>query len=98
MRIRSTKPEFWRSERIAAVSWEDRLVLKVLESYVDDNGVGRDDVALIVGEVFPRDMLANPRIGLQWFPSRADGFAAERAAILAERPLYNTARPRGAML
>ncbi|GAB4677613.1 hypothetical protein MOKP105_04780 [Mycobacterium avium subsp. hominissuis] len=38
------------------------------------------------------------RIGLQWFPSRADGFAAERAAILAERPLYNTARPRGAML
>lgn len=61
MRIRSTKPEFWRSERIASVSWDARLVLKGLESYVDDNGVGRDDIALIVGEVFPRDMLANPR-------------------------------------
>ncbi|MBF6291827.1 hypothetical protein IU454_08110 [Nocardia farcinica] len=61
MRIRSTKPEFWRSERIAALSWDSRLVLKGLESYVDDNGVGKDDVALIVADVFPRDMLANPR-------------------------------------
>jgi hypothetical protein len=61
MRIRSTKPEFWRSERIASVSWDARLVLKGLESYVDDNGVGKDDLALIVGDVFMRDMLANPR-------------------------------------
>lgn len=61
MRIRGTKPEFWRSERIASVSWDARLVLKGLESYVDDNGVGKDDIALIVGEVFPRDMLENPR-------------------------------------
>ncbi|MEJ9078829.1 hypothetical protein WKY82_10445 [Gordonia malaquae] len=43
------------------MSWDARLVLKGLESYVDDNGVGKDDVALIVGDVFPRDMLANPR-------------------------------------
>lgn len=61
MRIRSTKPEFWRSERIASVDWDARLVLKGLESYVDDNGVGKDDIALIVGDVFPRDMLASPR-------------------------------------
>lgn len=61
MRIRSTKPEFWRSRRIASVDWDARLVLKGLESYVDDNGVGKDDLALIVGDVFPRDMLANPR-------------------------------------
>ncbi len=61
MRIRSTKPEFWRSERIASVSWDARLVLKGLESYVDDNGVGKDDIALIVGDIFSRDMLANPR-------------------------------------
>ncbi|MBX9661656.1 MAG: hypothetical protein K2X00_24115 [Nitrospiraceae bacterium] len=59
MRIRSTKPEFWRSERIASVDWDARLVLKGLESYVDDNGVGVDDIALIVAEIFPRDMLAN---------------------------------------
>lgn len=56
MRIRSTKPEFWRSERIASVSWDARLVLKGLESYVDDNGVGKDDIALIVSDVFPRDL------------------------------------------
>lgn len=61
MRIRSTKPEFWRSERIASVPWDARLVLKGLESYVDDNGVGVDDIALIVTDVFPRDMLANSR-------------------------------------
>lgn len=61
MRIRSTKPEFWKSERVALLSWEDRLLLKGLESYVDDNGVGRDDVALIVGDLFARDMFANPR-------------------------------------
>ena len=61
MRIRSTKPEFWRSERISRMGWDARLVLKGLESYVDDNGVGRDDIALIVADVFPRDMLANPR-------------------------------------
>lgn len=61
MRIRSTKPEFWKSRRIASVSWDARLVLKGLESYVDDNGVGIDDIELIVTDVFPRDMFANGR-------------------------------------
>jgi hypothetical protein len=61
MRIRSTKPEFWRSRRVASVTWDARLVLKGLESYVDDNGVGKDDLALIVGDVFQRDLVANPR-------------------------------------
>ena len=65
MRIRSTKPEFWRSERIASVEWEHRLVLKGLESYVDDNGVGKDDLALIVADVFPRDLSRNPTGTLQ---------------------------------
>lgn len=65
MRIRSTKPEFWRSERIASVSWDARLVLKGLESYVDDNGVGKDDLALIVADVFPRDLSRNPTGTLQ---------------------------------
>lgn len=57
MRIRSTKPEFWRSERIASVDWEDRLLLKGLESYVDDNGVGKRDIALITGDLFQRDLI-----------------------------------------
>jgi len=61
VRIRSTKPEFWKSRRITSVSWDARLVLKGLESYVDDNGVGIDDIELIVSDVFPRDMFARPR-------------------------------------
>ena len=61
MRIRGTKPEFWKSKRIASVSWDARLVLKGLESYVDDKGVGVDDIELIVTDVFPRDMFSNPR-------------------------------------
>lgn len=60
MRIRSTKPEFWRSKTIAALPWDVRLVLKGLESYVDDNGVGKDDIALIAADVFPRDLSASP--------------------------------------
>ncbi len=60
MRIRSTKPEFWRSSRIASVSWDARLVLKGLESYVDDNGVGKDDVELIIGDLFQRDAIREP--------------------------------------
>lgn len=61
MRIRSTKPEFWRSKTIAALAWDVRLVLKGLESYVDDNGVGKDDLALIAADVFPRDLSRDPR-------------------------------------
>jgi hypothetical protein len=61
VRIRSTKPEFWRSKTIAALPWDVRLVLKGLESYVDDNGVGKDDLPLIAADVFPRDLSANPR-------------------------------------
>lgn len=61
MRIRATKPEFWTSKTIAALPWDVRLVLKGLESYVDDNGVGKDDLALIASDVFPRDLVANPR-------------------------------------
>lgn len=60
MRIRSTKPEFWRSERVASVSWDARLVLKGLESYVDDNGVGKHALALIIGDLFQRDLVREP--------------------------------------
>jgi hypothetical protein len=60
MRIRGTKPEFWRSKRIASVSWDARLVLKALESYVDDNGVGEDDVNVIVGDCFLHDLIREP--------------------------------------
>ena len=55
MRIRSIRPEFWSSEDIAAMDWHSRLVYIGLWSYVDDNGVGRDNERLIVAALFPLD-------------------------------------------
>ena len=55
MRIRTIKPEFWRSEDIAALSIEDRLLFIGLWSYVDDNGVGRDEPQLIQCDLYPLD-------------------------------------------
>ena len=55
MRIRSIKPEFYRSLDIAALDWDARLVFIGLWSYVDDNGVGRDVEQLITADLFPLD-------------------------------------------
>ena len=55
MRIRTIKPEFWRSDDIAALSIEDRLLFIGLWSYVEDNGVGRDDPQLIQCDLYPHD-------------------------------------------
>lgn len=69
MRIRTIKPEFYRSDDIAALRdpW-DRLLFVGLWSYVDDNAVGRDTVPLIVADIFPlddpRDTLARVSEGL----------------------------------
>ena len=61
MRIRTIKPEFWRSLDIAALSVEDRLLFIGLWSYVDDNGVGIDRVPVIVAELFADDLSRDPR-------------------------------------
>ena len=55
MRIRTTKPEFWRSQDVANLPWEYRLLFIGLWSYVDDNGVGLDDARLIKADLFPLD-------------------------------------------
>jgi hypothetical protein len=55
MRIRSTKPEFWRSPDTAALSYFNRLLFLGLWSYADDNGVGEDNINLIRSDLFPRD-------------------------------------------
>lgn len=52
MRIRSIRPEFWRSDDIANLCREDRLLFIGLWSYVDDNGVGIDDHRLIAADLF----------------------------------------------
>jgi hypothetical protein len=56
VRIRSIKPEFWRSDDITIHDLHDRLLFIGLWSYVDDNGVGRDSLALICADLFAADM------------------------------------------
>jgi hypothetical protein len=60
MRIRSIKPEFWRSDDIAALSIADRLLFIGLWSYVDDSGVGVDRLALICADLFAADLERDP--------------------------------------
>ena len=61
MRIRSIKPEFWRSSSISCLEIEDRLLFIGLWSYVDDNGVGIDRDALIAADLFADDISRDPR-------------------------------------
>ena len=61
MRIRSIKPEFWRSRDIANLNWDARLVFIGLWSYVDDNGVGKDIDYDIIGDLFAADLVKDPR-------------------------------------
>ena len=62
MRIRTIKPEFWRSDDIAALSIEDRLLFIGLWSYVEDNGVGRDDPQLIRCDLYPHDIFTEASV------------------------------------
>ncbi|MGW4119862.1 hypothetical protein [Nocardia sp. NPDC004711] len=61
MRIRSIKPEFWRSDDIDALEWDHRLVFIGLWSYVDDNGVGLDKLSSICADLFAADLERDPR-------------------------------------
>lgn len=61
MRIRSIKPEFWRSQDISAIEdWDTRLLFIGLWSYVDDNGVGVDRVSNIAADLFADDLERDP--------------------------------------
>src|SRR6185369_6481996 len=65
-RIRSIKPDFWKSEAIAMHPHRTRLTFIGLWTYVDDNGVGLDNEKLITAELFaleddPREALENVR-------------------------------------
>jgi hypothetical protein len=61
MRIRSIRPEFWRSEDVSALDWHTRLVFIGLWSYVDDNGVGIDRDSTIAADLFADDLADDPR-------------------------------------
>lgn len=66
MRIRSIKPEFWRSPDITLLDRELRLLFIGLWSYVDDNGVGQDRVSTIAADLFADDLSRDPRETLAW--------------------------------
>ncbi|WP_277834783.1 hypothetical protein [Speluncibacter jeojiensis] len=62
MRIRSIKPEFWRSQDISTIAdWDTRLLFIGLWSYVDDNGVGQDRLSLITTDLFADDVERDAR-------------------------------------
>jgi hypothetical protein len=61
MRIRSIRPEFWRSDDIDRLDWPTRLLFIGLWSYVDDNGVGRDRESDIAADLFSTDLSRDPR-------------------------------------
>ncbi|MDQ0854813.1 hypothetical protein QFZ79_002924 [Arthrobacter sp. V4I6] len=56
MRIRSIKPEFYRSADISSLEWESRFLFIALWSYVDDNGVGVDKLSNITADLFADDL------------------------------------------
>lgn len=63
-RIRSIKPDYWKSEAIARLPIRCRLTFIALWSYVDDNGVGRDNEKLIAAELYPLE--EDPRQAAEW--------------------------------
>jgi hypothetical protein len=55
MRIRTVKPSFWKSETLAKLPKETRLLAIALLNYADDEGYFMANDALIRGECFPFD-------------------------------------------
>lgn len=55
MRIRTIKPSFWKSETMASIAKEHRLLAVALLNYADDEGYFLANDALIRGECFPFD-------------------------------------------
>lgn len=80
MRIRSIKPEFWRSTDIADLPRDVRLLFIGLWSYVDDNGVGFDDHRAIAADLFG---LEDDPVGARTFVR--DGLARLHRAFLIAR-------------
>lgn len=61
-RIRSIKPEFFTSERMALLDHTDRLLFVGLWTHVDDEGRCIDNPVLIRNAVFPLDDLSAERV------------------------------------
>ena len=77
MRIRTIKPEFWRSDDITALDWATRQQFIGLWSYVDDNAVGIDDERRVTADLF----------GLEDDPVAIREMVREGLATLSRRSL-----------
>jgi hypothetical protein len=64
MRIRTIKPEFWRSDDIDQLCIEDRLLYIGLWSYVDDAGIGVDKDSAVAADLFAGDLAQDPQATL----------------------------------
>jgi hypothetical protein len=63
MRIRSIKPEFCRSRSLARVSIAAERLFATLWCYVDDDGIGLDDLRLLKADLYPlRDEVTTEEI------------------------------------
>src|SRR4051812_48432928 len=76
MRIRTIKPEFWQSEKMAKASRQARMLFVGLWSMADDSGRTRAASRLLASTLFPYDTDA---------PDLIDGWLAELSAIGAVR-------------
>src|SRR5690606_11380559 len=98
MRIRSIKPEFWRSDDIDVLDWHHRLIFIGLWSYVDDNGVGLDKLASICADLFAGDMERDPNETLNRVSTALDEFhrrgLIERYSVNGKAYLYVTGWPK----
>lgn len=65
VRIRSIKPEFWRSQDVTGLPVFERLLFIGLWSYVDDNGVGADRVSNVAADLFADDLYVDPTATLR---------------------------------
>jgi hypothetical protein len=72
-RIRSVKPELRTSLTVAAWPREVRYAWVLLWGYLDDHGRGRDDIRLIVADLFPLDRDVTEKKMGRWLDLWANG-------------------------
>src|SRR5213083_716855 len=80
-RIRSIKPELRKSLTVAAWPREVRYAWVLLWGYLDDNGRGRDDIRLLVADLFPLDRDVTERKLDNWLN------------IMCEKPQHDPEEP-----
>lgn len=71
-RIRSIKPELRTSETVAAWPREVRYAWVLLWGYLDDSGRGKDDLRLLVADMFPLDRDVTERKLDRWLDLMAE--------------------------